>query len=213
MGEIKTKQTNADVSKFIRSFADSPQKIEDSFELLALMSKWTGFEPKMWGPSIIGFGKYHYKSERSNQEGDWPLVGFSPRKAAISLYVYTGAKEHEHLLEGLGKFKVARACIYIKKLADIDQKVLKKMIAESIKYTQKKFGKYSEQTKKQKEVNTPQKLKDGDAVKVIGGTHTGKSGIAQDLNISKTGHLTVTVLQKKGVRFKTLGKNVVLNKK
>ena len=103
------------------------------------MKEITGFEPKMWGPSIIGFGKYHYKSERSSQEGDWPLVGFSPRKAAISLYVFTGAKEHEHLLEGLGKYKMGKACIYIKKLSDINQGALRKIIKSTIDYLQTKY--------------------------------------------------------------------------
>lgn len=92
MAELKTKQTEKDVHKFIRTFADTEQKQKDSFELLKLMQDFTGHEPKMWGTSIIGFGKYHYKSERSSQQGDWPLVGFSPRKAAISLYVYTAKK-------------------------------------------------------------------------------------------------------------------------
>jgi hypothetical protein len=92
------------------------------------MQEFTGCEPKMWGPSIIGFGMYHYKSERSRQEGDWPLVGFSPRKAAISLYVYSGAAGQEDLLSGLGKFKMGKGCIYVKKLADIDQEVLKKLM-------------------------------------------------------------------------------------
>ena len=84
MAEIKTKQTDADVGEFIMSFADTEQKQKDSFALLRIMQDVTGYEPKMWGPSIIGFGKYHYKSERSSQEGDMPLVGFSPRKAAFS---------------------------------------------------------------------------------------------------------------------------------
>ena len=114
MAELKTRKNDADVTEFINAFADTEQKRNDSFGLLKLMREFTGFEPKMWGPSIIGFGQYHYKSERSSQEGDWFLVGFSPRKAAISLYVYTGAPEHEHLLEGLGKFKRGAACIYIK---------------------------------------------------------------------------------------------------
>jgi hypothetical protein len=139
MAEIKTKQTNADVIEFINTFADTEQKRADSFELLKLMQDFTGFEPKMWGPSIIGFGSYHYKSERSRQEGDWPLVGFSPRKAAISLYVFTGAKEHEYLLEGLGKFKMGKACIYIKKLSDIDQEVLKKIMKTTIDFLQTKY--------------------------------------------------------------------------
>lgn len=90
MAELKTKQNNADVNNFINTFADTELKKKDSFEILNLMQDSTGFEPKMWGDSIIGFGQYHYKSERSRQEGDWFLVGFSPRKTAISLYVYTG---------------------------------------------------------------------------------------------------------------------------
>mgnify|MGYP001245916450 CR=1 FL=1 len=141
MAELKTKQTDANVTDFINSFADTEQKRKDSFELLKLMREFTGFEPKMWGPSIIGFGQYHYRSERSSQEGDWPLVGFSPRKAAMSLYVYTGAPEHEHLLEGLGKFKRGAACIYIKKLSDIDQEALKRLMGTTIDYLQSKHGK------------------------------------------------------------------------
>lgn len=139
MAELKTKQTNADVTEFINTFADTEQKRNDSFALLKLMQDITGFEPRMWGESMIGFGSYHYKSERSRQEGDWLLVGFSPRKAAISLYVYTGLKEHEHLLKDLGKFKIGKACIYIKKLSDINQEVLVKMIRETIGFLQAKY--------------------------------------------------------------------------
>jgi hypothetical protein len=139
MAELKTKQTNADVSDFINAFADSEQKRKDSFELVKLMQEFTGCEPKMWGPSIIGFGSYHYKSDRSRQEGDWPLVGFSPRKAAISLYVYSGAAEQENLLTGLGKFKMGKGCIYVKKLSDIDQDVLKKLMGGTIEYLKKRY--------------------------------------------------------------------------
>ncbi len=139
MAEIKTKQTGADVTGFINAFADTEQKRKDSFELVRIMQDITACEPKMWGPSIIGFGSYHYKSDRSRQEGDWPLVGFSPRKAAISLYVYTGSPEHACLLEGLGKYKVAKACIYIKKLSDINQEVLKKLMRATIDYLQAKY--------------------------------------------------------------------------
>ena len=106
MAELKTKQTDADVIEFINSFAHTQQKRQDSFDLLKLMQEFTGYEPKMWGESIIGFGNYHYKSERSRQEGDWFMVGFSPRKAAISLYVYTGMPEHEYLLKDLGASEV-----------------------------------------------------------------------------------------------------------
>jgi len=139
MAEIKTKQHNADVIEFINTFADTEQKRLDSFELVKLMQDFTGFEPKMWGPTIIGFGSFHYKSERSRQEGDWPLVGFSPRKAAISLYVFTGAKEHEYLLKDLGKFKIGKACIYVKKLSDINQDALKKLMKETIEYMLAKY--------------------------------------------------------------------------
>lgn len=141
MVELKTKQTDADVIEFINSFADTQQKRQDSFELLKLMQEFTGYEPKMWGESIIGFGNYHYKSERSRQEGDWFMVGFSPRKAAISLYVYTGMPEHEYLLKDLGKFKKGSACIYIKKLSDIDIEVLKSIMGETVKFLQAKYNK------------------------------------------------------------------------
>jgi hypothetical protein len=93
----------------------------------------------MWGPSIIGFGSFHYKSERSRQEGDWPLIGFPPRQAAISLYVFTGAKEHEYLLADLGKYKIGKACIYVKKLSDINQDALKKLMKATIDYLQSKY--------------------------------------------------------------------------
>lgn len=141
MAEIKTKQTKADVYEFIQDFADTEKKRLDSLELIKLMRDITGCEPKMWGPSIIGFGQYHYKSDRSRQEGDWPLLGFSPRKAAISLYVYTGSPDQAHLLEGLGKFKMGKACIYIKKLSDLNPEVLKKLMKETIRFIQSKYGK------------------------------------------------------------------------
>jgi len=141
MAEIKTKKTDASVHDFIMTFADTEQKRADSFVLLKIMQEITGEEPKMWGPSIIGFGQYHYKSERSRQEGDWPLIGFSPRKAAISLYVYSGADEHKHLLENLGKFKMGKGCIYVKKLADINTEVLKRLMRETIAFLHAKYGK------------------------------------------------------------------------
>lgn len=140
MSNVKTKETQESVENFINLFANSVQKKKDSFELINLMQKVTQCEPKMWGPSIIGFGKYFYKSDKSNQQGFWPLIGFSPRKAAISLYVYTGLPEHKYLLEGLGKYKIGKACIYIKKLEDIDLKVLKQLMNFSVHYTQTKYG-------------------------------------------------------------------------
>lgn len=139
MAEIKTKQTDADVHEFINTFAETEQRRKDSFELLQLMRDFTGYEPKMWGTTMIGFGSYHYKSERSRQQGDWPLVGFSPRKAALSLYVYTGLEEHEHLLKDLGKFTMGKACIYVRKLSDINQEALKKLMKETIGFLQSKY--------------------------------------------------------------------------
>ncbi|MBU2555736.1 MAG: DUF1801 domain-containing protein [Bacteroidetes bacterium] len=139
MAELKTKQHDADVLEFIQAFADTEQKKNDSIALLRLMQDVTGYSPKMWGASIIGFGQYHYKSDRSRQEGDWLLVGFSPRKAAISLYVYSGCAGQEELLQDLGKFKMGKACIYIKKLSDIDQEVLKKLMKSTIDFLQTKY--------------------------------------------------------------------------
>lgn len=141
MAELKTKQHDADVIKFINTFADSEQKRQDSMALLELMQEFTGFEPKMWGATMIGFGSYHYKSDRSKQEGDWPLVGFSPRKAAISLYVYSGMPEHEYLLKDLGKFKMGKACIYVKKLSDINQEVLKELMRVTIDFLKVRYDK------------------------------------------------------------------------
>lgn len=140
MAALKTQPTQINVAEFICTFADTEQKQKDSFELIEIMRKVTGCEPQMWGPSMIGFGKYHYKSERSRQEGDWPLVGFSPRKAAISLYVFSGMPEHEYLLEGLGKFKKGAACIYVKKLSDINISVLKDIIRTTISFLKERYG-------------------------------------------------------------------------
>jgi len=133
MAKNKTTATSKNVDDFITEFTDSEQKRNDSYALLELMEKVSGHKPKMWGPSIIGFGNYHYKYA-SGHEGDAPLIGFSPRKAAISLYVFTGLDEHKHLLRELGKFKMGRACIYIKKLSDIDKQKLIAVMKESIQY-------------------------------------------------------------------------------
>lgn len=141
MRELKTKQHDGDVTEFIRSYTDSEQKRADSFALVKLMREVTGFEPKMWGDTMIGFGQYHYKSECSRQEGDWMLVGFSPRKTAISLYLYSGILEQEELLAGLGNFKMGKGCIYVKKLSDIDPEVLRKIIFSTVAYLKETYGK------------------------------------------------------------------------
>lgn len=129
----KTVWTGANVTDFINSYVDNEQKKADSFRLIELMSKWSGFEPEMWGPTIIGFGSYHYKYA-SGHEGDAPMLGFSPRKAEFSLYVFSPVQENEHLLADLGKFRMAKACIYVKKLSDINLKALEKMCKASIAY-------------------------------------------------------------------------------
>ena len=139
MAELKTKQNDHDVLAFIETFADTEQKKKDAYELLNFMQTTTGYEPKMWGPSIIGFGSYHYKSDRSKQEGDWPLVGFSPRKAAISLYVYSQTNKSDALLEKFGKFKKGVGCIYVKKLSDIDLDVLRALIFETIRFLKERY--------------------------------------------------------------------------
>lgn len=140
MAELKTKVNDADVLSYIdAATAGSPVKRADSLELVAMMRALSGSEPRMWGGSIIGFGSYHYKSERSAQEGDWPLVGFSPRKAAFSLYVYTGLPEHASLLEGLGKFTMGKACIYAKRLSDLDRGVLERLIKETLAYMRSRY--------------------------------------------------------------------------
>ena len=140
MAELKTKENDADIIDFINTFADTEQKRTDSFVLLNLMQDFTGCEPKMWGSSIIGFGKYHYKSEKSKQEGDWFLVGFSPRKVAISLYVNTENVNKEDTLAELGKFKMGKGCIYIKKLSDINTDILREIIRKTIDFLQTKYG-------------------------------------------------------------------------
>ena len=137
MAKTKTAETNKDVYEFILEFTDSEQKRQDSRELIRLMEQVSGFKATMWGPSIIGFGKYHYKYA-SGHEGDAPLLGFSPRKAAISLYVSTGESGQEALINDLGKFTMGKACIYIKKLSDINQEALIVLMKDSINRTQEK---------------------------------------------------------------------------
>lgn len=129
----KTIYTKANVIDFINSFVDKEQKKQDSFELIDLMRKWSGYEPQMWGPSIIGFGNYHYKYA-SGHEGDAPIIGFSPRKAEFSLYVYTPSEENKKILDKLGKFRISKACIYFKKLTDLNIDALENICKATIKY-------------------------------------------------------------------------------
>lgn len=136
MAELKTKVTKANVFDFIHSLPDEKKRV-DAFTLLNLFQKNTNEEAKMWGTSIIGFGQYHYKSERSRQEGDWMIVGFSPRKQNCSLYLLSGFDGMEELLAKLGKHKRGVGCLYINKLADIDLAILETMIKKSYLHMKK----------------------------------------------------------------------------
>ena len=133
MAITKTTYTGLDVIDFVNSYVDNEQKKADSFQLIELMQEWSESEPKMWGPSIIGFGNYHYKYA-SGHEGDAPVLGFSPRKTALTLYVCSETEKSKALIADLGKFKMSKACIYVKKLSDINTDVLKELCNESIKY-------------------------------------------------------------------------------
>lgn len=137
MAANKTGFTDASVKSFIEGI-DNEQKKKDSYYLIELMKRISGEEPRMYGPSIIGFGEYRYKYD-SGHEGAAPLLGFSPRKAAISLYVFTGLDSQAHLLDGLGKFTMGKACIYAKKMADINEEVLVKLMEASIAYVSEKY--------------------------------------------------------------------------
>ena len=138
MAKNKTTETNESIVDFINAFVEDETKKKDAFELIKIMQEVSHFEPKMWGPSIIGFGSYHYKYA-SGHEGDAPLVAFSPRKATISLYVYTAPEDRDELLAKLGKHKPSKGCIYVKKLADIEVDVLKNMIAISLENLKKLY--------------------------------------------------------------------------
>lgn len=133
MAKTKTTYTGQNVMDFINSYVDNEQKKADSFQLIELMQEWSDSEPKMWGPSIIGFGNYHYKYA-SGHEGDAPVLGFSPRKAALTFYVYSDTEKSKLALAELGKFKMSKACIYVKKLSDINIPALKELCKESIKF-------------------------------------------------------------------------------
>ncbi|CAG9610153.1 DUF1801 domain-containing protein [Pseudoneobacillus rhizosphaerae] len=137
MYELKTKETDSSVIEFIEN-VDSVKKREDAYQLLDIFTETTGFEAKMWGPSIIGFGSYHYKYD-SGHEGDAPLVGFSPRKAKISLYFAPGETKREELLKFFGKHTTGKACVYINKVTDIDTEVLKELIHQSVKFLQEMY--------------------------------------------------------------------------
>ncbi|GKU83133.1 DUF1801 domain-containing protein [Niallia sp. NCCP-28] len=137
MYELKTKETENSVIEFIESI-ESQKKRADAYQLLDLFTDMTGYKGKMWGPSMIGFGSYHY-TYKTGHEGDAFLVGFSPRKAKISLYFAADAPKREELLSKLGKHTTGKACVYINKLADIDTAILKELIQHSIAFLQELY--------------------------------------------------------------------------
>lgn len=137
MAENKTKPTVQKVSEFIAGIEDR-QKRADCREVMKLMSGITGNRAKMWGSSIVGYGKYHYKYE-SGREGDFFLTGFSPRKQALTLYIVSGFSINPELMEKLGKYKTGKSCLYVKKLDDVNREVLAQLITESVAYIRKKY--------------------------------------------------------------------------
>ena len=138
MAEVKTKARRASVRKFLES-VDNAKRREDSFAVLEIMKQITGEEPKMWGPSIVGFGTYHYKYA-SGREGDWMVTGFSPRKQALTLYIMAGFSRYDELMSKLGKYKTGKSCLYINKLEDVHLPTLKRLIRESVKHMKKTYS-------------------------------------------------------------------------
>jgi len=135
MAKNKTQETELSVKDFILKIEDETKR-NDAFSLLEILEKVSGFKAKLWGPSIIGVGTYHYKYE-SGHEGDAPILAFSPRAAALTLYLSAGIETREGLLGQLGKYKASKGCLYIKKLADIDLGVLENILLNQITYTNK----------------------------------------------------------------------------
>ena len=135
MSDLKTQPTDNSAEVFLNTVENQKRKM-DSFEILELMKQVTGEEPTMWGDSIIGFGSYDYKYA-SGREGSWFLVGFSPRKQNLTLYIMSGFEQYDELLSKLGKYKTGKSCLYINKLEDVDQDVLKKLVKESVDHMKK----------------------------------------------------------------------------
>jgi hypothetical protein len=137
MAEPKTKPTHVNVEEFLKK-VEPQQKQDDAFTLLEMFKKITGEKPVMWGPTMVGFGVFHYKSERSSQEGDWLRTGFSPRKQSLTLYVITSETD-PNLLKKLGKHTTGVSCLYINKLADVDINIVGKLIQDTWDYMEKKY--------------------------------------------------------------------------
>jgi hypothetical protein len=135
MAELKTKPTKQSVKDFVDAIKDEQQR-KDCRTVSRIMKRITKANPKMWGPGMVGFGSYHYKYA-SGREGDWFLTGFAPRKQNLTLYIMAGFKEYSALLKKLGKHKISKSCLYIKRLDDVDMDVLTQLIEESVAYVRK----------------------------------------------------------------------------
>lgn len=135
--ENKTKETQVSVDDFISAVTDEQQRL-DAIKIADMMTRVSGYPPKMWGPSIIGFGKYHYKYE-SGREGEMCRIGFSPRKGQTVLYIMRGFQEYDGILSGLGKYKTGKSCLYVKRISDVDEKVLEEICVRSLAWMAEKY--------------------------------------------------------------------------
>ncbi|MCI5083753.1 MAG: DUF1801 domain-containing protein [Saprospiraceae bacterium] len=138
MAELKTKQNDASVEAFLESVEHKTRKA-DAYTVLEMMKEVTGEEPSMWGDSIIGFGNYHYVYD-SGREGDWFLMGFSPRKTSLTLYMMNSYARFEEILSRLGKYKTGKSCLYITNLKNVDLNVLRELMEASLRYLQDKYS-------------------------------------------------------------------------
>lgn len=137
MATNETRPTPVDPADFIAA-VEHPTRRADAETLLAMMTRVTGFPPRMWGPSIVGFGRYHYRYE-SGREGDWMLTGFSPRKSSLTLYIMSGFSIFGELLKRLGKHEIGKSCLYINRLEDVDRKVLRRLVKESVAHVKRRY--------------------------------------------------------------------------
>jgi hypothetical protein len=138
MAELKTKRTGASVDAFLDGVTDAGRR-QDCLALLGIMKRATDAEPEMWGSSIVGFGRYHYRYA-SGREGDWFLTGFSPRKRDLTLYVMAGFERYEELLARLGTYRTGKSCLYVKRLSDLDLGVLEKLVSRSVQHLRESYG-------------------------------------------------------------------------
>jgi hypothetical protein len=137
MSQNKTQPTEQSVEAFLMT-VENEKRRQDAFDMLHMMQEVTGSNPVMWGNSIIGFDQYHYKYD-SGREGDFLIVGFSPRKTALTLYIMPGFERYDELMQKLGKYKTGKACLYVKKLEDVDREVLAELIRQSVQYMRDKY--------------------------------------------------------------------------